>query len=113
MEPSLRDGQEVQIRHALALPGDIVAVAEKSRARVHRYLGPIPDIKGGRLQWRLLTCADDTSHCDPLAEMTRLIGVVETPITARERLGAARRYAVAVSQNVQRKIALRRSRRFG
>ncbi len=98
MTPDLCDGDLVRVRGLRPLPGDVVAVTGREQARVHRYLGPIPALDHGRLRWRLLTCADDTRRCDPLALREALIGVVETPVRLNDRVNALAHWAREVGQ---------------
>lgn len=104
MAPHIHDGDWVTVRCGRPLPGDIVAVRERSRTRIHRYLGPVPGLADGRLSWRLLTCADDTRNCDPLATAESLVGVVDEKTPTNQRIRAAAHWSYEVGRRVVSKV---------
>jgi hypothetical protein len=96
MRPLLDDGQTVLVRRrAWALPGDVVAFergAADAGLAVHRLLGMRP-ARGGFV-W--VTQADNEPAPDPAFRRDRLLGVVDVPVSLRDRAWALGRFLPAL-----------------
>jgi hypothetical protein len=114
MAPRLEDGQTVRVRRqAWGLPGDVVAF-ERAEGdpglAVHRLLGVRPSRRG--LVW--VTQADNEPLPDPAFRRERLLGVVQVPVSLRDRARALGHLIPAVLAPVKRHFTLRfRSARQG
>ena len=92
MEPTVHDGAQVTVQRGRAWwPGDVIAVqTTDGRILLHRCLGYVPTREG----LEVLTQADTAHEPDRRVAVERVIGrLAGAPRpTARERMGAMRRY---------------------
>ena len=104
MEPSLRQGQRVEIAPArFYWPGDAIAFrAPGGELRLHRLIGYLPGWRG----LRLVAQADAARGPDPPVPLDRVLGRVRgrEPISVplRQRLAAIGRFARLVANRLLR-----------
>ncbi len=109
MAPWVRSGDVVEVTRAKHLwPGDVIAVRQQGRIRLHRLIGVKPQWSG----LRLVTQGDGNLTCDLLSEPSDVIGKVSggecssllVRVPLQHRLQAVRRFCFLVL----RKLALKK-----
>jgi hypothetical protein len=109
MAPWVRNGDVVEVKPAkLLLPGDVVAIRQNGRIRLHRLIGVKPQWRG----LKLVTQGDGNRSCDMLSEQNNVIGkvsggecsphLVRPPL--RHRLQAVGRFCLLVLRRLPLKL---------